>query len=72
MLKSNVYVTSAQYLQKPTPKGGSIFKDEFFKYYDEEIKNNYEFRFIVGDTAQKTANYNDFSVFACFMQASQM
>ena len=66
MLKSNVYVTSAQYLQKPTPKGGSIFKDEFFKYYDEDIKNNYEFRFIVGDTAQKTANYNDFSVFACF------
>ena len=65
-LKSNVYVNSAQYLQKPTAQGGAIFKDEFFKYYDEDIKNNYEFRFIVGDTAQKTANYNDFSVFACF------
>jgi predicted phage terminase large subunit-like protein len=66
MLESNLYVTSAQYLQSPTARGGSIFKSEWFQYYDKDIKDAYDFRFITGDTAQKTANYNDYSVFGCF------
>lgn len=62
--KSNSYVFSGQYMQSPSPVGGGIFKDVWWNYYDTlpEI----EWRSIYADTAQKTAEWNDYTVFQCW------
>ena len=57
----NPYTFSSQYNQRPTPIGGTLFKREWFRYYDKlppikQIK-------IFADTAMKTKEANDFSVF---------
>ena len=62
--KSDPYVFSAQYMQEPTPAGGTIFKPEWFKYYTDLPP--FEYKIIVGDTAQKTGEHNDYSVFQCW------
>ncbi|MEE9302154.1 MAG: phage terminase large subunit, partial [Thiotrichaceae bacterium] len=61
MEASNPYVYYSQYAQEPTPPGGSIFKEDCFHYYTELPKIKH--RFIMGDTAMKTGQHNDFSVF---------
>jgi predicted phage terminase large subunit-like protein len=55
---------SAMYQQHPVPLGGGIFKDEWWQFYNSPppIKH----RIIFADTAQKTGNQNDYSVFECF------
>ncbi len=64
MKKTNPYVYSGQYMQRPSPLGGGIFKTEWWKYYD--ILPNVEYKFITADTAQKTKEHNDFSVLQCW------
>ena len=41
-----------------------IIRTEWFKYYT--IEPIFEYRFITGDTAQKTKEANDYSVFCCW------
>lgn len=61
MRNTSLYVFSSQYQQEPTPIGGSIFKSEWWPRIRHEPKvGRVE---ITADTAQKTKEYNDFSVF---------
>jgi len=64
MRTSDPYTTSAQYDQRPSPVGGGLFKDNWWKYYG--IAPNYDFCFITADTAQKTDEVHDYSVFECW------
>lgn len=62
--KADRYVFSGQYMQRPSPLGGGIIKSANFGRYDvlpELVK-----RMIFADTAQKTAERNDYSVFQCW------
>lgn len=61
MRDKNVYVFSSQYQQEPTPKGGTIFKSEWWTYCIEFP--DFEYVFITADTAQKTGERHDYSVF---------
>ena len=61
--EANPYVFSGQYMQRPSPLGGGLFKDEWWQYYDELPP--LEYLEIFADTAQKTKERNDFSVFMC-------
>lgn len=58
---SNSYVFAGQYLQNPAPLGGGIFKDEWLRYWQQLPAM--EYRMIYADTAMKTGEENDFSVF---------
>tara|TARA_R110000796_G_scaffold242543_2_gene364653 strand:+ start:186 stop:1577 length:1392 start_codon:yes stop_codon:yes gene_type:complete len=55
---------SAMYQQSPTVLGGGIFKTEWWQYYTGNV--NFEYRMMFADTAQKTGQENDFSVFQCW------
>lgn len=57
-------VWNALYQQRPTQKGGSLIKTEDFVRYKSlpPIKK----RWVYADTAQKTGERNDFSVFECW------
>lgn len=50
--------------QKPTIDGGSIIHSEYFKYYN--VAPPFKYRMIYADTAQKTADANDYSVLQCW------
>lgn len=58
---SSSYMFAGQMMQQPAPAGGGIFKDEWWRYYSSlpEI----EYLNIYADTAQKTGQENDYSVF---------
>lgn len=58
------YVFAGQYMQRPAPLGGGIFKDEWWRFFDAmpPIKH----RAIYADTAQKTKEQNDYSVLQCW------
>ena len=58
---SNSYVFAGQYLQRPSPMGGGIFKDAWLKHWS--ILPEFEYRMIYADTAMKTGEENDYSVF---------
>ena len=58
------YGSAGQLQQRPAPRGGGIIKGEWFQYYEHVPA--LEFRFITADTAQKTAQQNDYSVFQCW------
>lgn len=64
MEKANPYVFAGQYMQRPAPLGGGIFKDEWWQYAD--MPPMIEHRTIYADTAQKTKEQNDYSVFECW------
>lgn len=55
------YGTAGQLQQRPAPRGGGIIKQEWFAFYEHPPA--LEFRFITADTAQKTGQENDYSVF---------
>ena len=61
---SNTYVFSGQMMQSPTPAGGGIFKREWWKFYT--VKPKIKYRVIYADTAMKTKEQNDYSVFQCW------
>ena len=54
----------ALYQQSPTIIGGGIFKDEWWVFRD--VLPPIEYRAIYADTAQKTKEQNDYSVFQCW------
>ena len=58
------YGTAGQLQQRPSPRGGGIFKSEWWCYYKTLPKLKY--RVVFADTAQKTAEHNDYSVFQCW------
>lgn len=62
--KADVYNYSAQYLQDPHKKGGSVFESAWWQYY--EIAPAYEYKAIFGDTALKDGEHNDYTVFQCW------
>lgn len=61
------YFWSAMYQQEPIILGGNIFKSEHWRYYTAlpPMKR----KIIFADTAQKTKEQNDFSVFQCWGQS---
>lgn len=61
---SNTYRFAGQYMQNPAPVGGGIFKDEWWQYYD--VLPTIKWRAIYADTAMKTKEQNDYSVFQCW------
>ena len=64
MEAAHVYRFAGQYMQRPAPIGGGIFKEEWWVYYKATTRIRY--RIIYGDTAQKTKEQNDYSVFQCW------
>ncbi len=58
------YNYSAQYLQDPHKKGGSVFLSEWWNYYT--VLPDYEWKAIFGDTALKDGQHNDYTVFQCW------
>lgn len=52
---------NALYQQRPTAKGGSLIRSEWFGEYSVLPKIKYSY--VIGDTAQKIKERNDFSVF---------
>lgn len=66
MEASNPFVFAGQYMQRPSPKGGGMFKDEWWRTYDHTAHIPFEWRAIFGDTAQKTGQQNDYTTFQCW------
>ena len=62
------YTFSSQMQQNPSPLGGGMFKDKYWKYYDI-LPPDIDLIRIYGDTAQKTAERNDYSVFQCWARS---
>lgn len=54
-------VWNALYQQRPTAKGGGLIKSEWFGEY--AVLPKMKWRAVYGDTAQKTKEVNDYSVF---------
>jgi predicted phage terminase large subunit-like protein len=63
---SSPYVFAGQYMQRPSPIGGGIFKDDWWRFFD--AMPPLKWRAIYADTAQKTKEQNDYSVFQCWGQ----
>ena len=61
MEASNRFVFAGQYQQRPTVQGGNIMRGDWFQLYD--VAPRMKYRVIYADTAQKTAEHNDYSVF---------
>lgn len=61
---SSSYVFAGQYMQNPAPLGGGLFKDEWWRFLD--VQPLIRWRAIYADTAQKTKEQNDYSVFQCW------
>ncbi|MVM92948.1 phage terminase large subunit [Acinetobacter baumannii] len=57
------YTFASQYMQNPKKLGGDLVKAEWFGRYEELPL--LKWRAIWADTAQKTKEHNDFSVFLC-------
>lgn len=58
------YAVAGQLQQRPAPRGGGIIKTDWFRFY--EHLPPIEWRGIYADTAQKTGQENDYSVFQCW------
>lgn len=58
------YFWTAMYQQSPVAMGGNMFKMDWWQYYRAEP--TFKYRAIFADTAQKTAEQNDFTVFQCW------
>jgi len=63
------YTYSSQMQQSPSPLGGGMFKDKYWKYYDV-LPPDLTIMRIYADTAQKTSEKNDYSVLQCWGKAS--
>lgn len=62
-LKKSNYMFSAQYQQQPIIQGGDVIKGDWFGYYTPSENYNYKKLLITADTALKTKEHNDYSVF---------
>lgn len=82
VLKRDEYTYSSQYLQRPAPVGGGIFKAGYWQYYNEynfadnvlhidrQTTTTIDYKMIFADTACKTGQHNDFSVAQCWGYSS--
>ena len=61
---SSPYVFAGQYMQRPSPRGGGLFRDNWWRYL--AAPPPIQWRTIYADTSQKTADHNDYSVFQCW------
>lgn len=61
------YATAGQLQQRPAPRGGGLFKDEWWRYY--RAMPVIKWRAIWVDTAQKAKETSDYSVFQCWGQS---
>lgn len=61
MERANAYVFAGQYMQRPTILGGGVIKGLWFTRY--KIPPIIKLKYIYADTAQKTKQHNDYSVF---------
>jgi len=59
--KANSYVFAGQFMQRPAPIGGGIFKDSWWQSYTAEP--DFAWCGMYADTAQKAKEENDYSVF---------
>lgn len=57
------YVWGALYQGTPSVKGGTIFKGDWWQYWSEAAPPRIVWRIVTADTAQKTKERNDYSVF---------
>lgn len=64
MKAANSYVFAGQFLQLPSPKGGGIFKDEYWKWW--EVLPAISHKLIFVDTNQKKNTWNDWAVAQCW------
>lgn len=58
------YAVAGQLQQRPSPRGGGIIKEAWFRHYRDVPEM--EWRNIYVDTAQKTGEENDYSVLECW------
>ena len=58
------YATAGQLQQRPVPKGGGLFKQEWLNYYT--ALPTIQHRIITADTAMKTKEHNDYTVMQCW------
>lgn len=61
--KLSPFVYYGQYQQEPIVIGGSVYKTEWFRFYNPTEHYDYQMSFITADTAQKKGEGNDFTVF---------
>lgn len=66
MKKYNPYTTASQYMQTPAPLEGGLYKESWWQEYDTDNIPEFEYKAITADTAQKTGEHNDYTVFLCF------
>lgn len=64
MRTRNSYMFASQMQQRPSPLGGGLIRGEWFRRFT--VLPRIMYRKIYVDTAQKTAERNDFSVFECW------
>ena len=60
----SAHAVAGQFQQRPAPLGGGLIKGEWFARH--KVLPRMVERVIIADTAQKTAERNDYSVFACY------
>lgn len=58
----NPFIYYSQYQQEPIVIGGSVYKTEWFRYYNTAEYYPYQYSFMTADTAQKKGEGNDFTV----------
>lgn len=65
-LEADAYTFASQYMQRPIALGGNLFKSEWLIGYKSDELPAMQYRVIFADTAQKTKEKNDYSVFQCW------
>ena len=65
MRLTDPYSFAGQYMQSPSPIGGGIFKDSYWKFYTG-LPVAFAQKVIFADTALKTKESSDYSVFQCW------
>lgn len=64
MEAADAYTFAGQYMQRPAPLGGGLFREDWWRYYTALPK--LDWRAIYVDTAQKTGEKNDYTVLQCW------
>ena len=57
---------SSLYQQSPRPDGGGLFTESMFDFVDMPPADQWDYSFIMGDTAYKDGQENDFTVLTAF------
>lgn len=65
-LKKAAYTYAAQYAQNPLSAGGAVFREDHLLTYRRENLPQFQYRQIFADTAQKTEERSDYTVFQCW------